>query len=38
MLLGEGEGGRVLTLSPALNVADSILDGAVERLAELLDA
>ena len=36
ILLGEGEGGRVLTLSPPLNIPDALLDGALERLVELL--
>ncbi len=38
MLIGEGEDGNVLTLSPALNVSDAILDAAVDRIAELLGA
>jgi 4-aminobutyrate aminotransferase/(S)-3-amino-2-methylpropionate transaminase len=38
MLIGEGEEGRVLTLSPALNIPDALLDGALARLVELLSA
>jgi 4-aminobutyrate aminotransferase/(S)-3-amino-2-methylpropionate transaminase len=36
ILLGEGPQGRVLTLSPALNIPDRLLLGAAERLVELL--
>ena len=38
IVLGEGEDGRVLTLSPALNIPDPLLDGAVTELAGLLRA
>jgi 4-aminobutyrate aminotransferase/(S)-3-amino-2-methylpropionate transaminase len=36
IVIGEGEDGRVLTLSPPLNISDTLLDGALERLVELL--
>jgi 4-aminobutyrate aminotransferase/(S)-3-amino-2-methylpropionate transaminase len=36
IVLGEGEDGRVLTLSPALNIPDPLLYGAVAELAGLL--
>ena len=38
ILIGEGEEGRVVTLSPALNIPDALLDGALARLVELLSA
>jgi 4-aminobutyrate aminotransferase/(S)-3-amino-2-methylpropionate transaminase len=38
ILIAEGREGRVLTLSPALNIPDALLDGAVARLVELLSA
>jgi 4-aminobutyrate aminotransferase/(S)-3-amino-2-methylpropionate transaminase len=36
IVLGEGEEGRVLTLSPALNIPDPLLHAAVTELAGLL--
>jgi 4-aminobutyrate aminotransferase-like enzyme len=36
ILIGEGEEGCVLTLSPPLNIPEALLDGAVSRLVELL--
>ena len=36
ILLGEGEDGRVLALTPALTIADELLDTAVDVLAELI--
>ncbi len=36
ILLGEGEDGRVLSLTPPLTIDEALLDGAAERLVELL--
>lgn len=36
VIVGEGEDGRVLALTPALTIEESALDGAVDRLVELL--
>ncbi|MEE8556597.1 MAG: aspartate aminotransferase family protein [Myxococcota bacterium] len=38
ILLGEGADGRVLALSPALNISGALLDGAVDWLVGLLTA
>lgn len=38
ILLGEGPDGRVLSLTPPLNVSEELLDGAAECLVELLTA
>ncbi|MBW2280480.1 MAG: aspartate aminotransferase family protein [Deltaproteobacteria bacterium] len=38
ILIQEGPDGRVLSLTPPLNVAESLLEGATARLAELLSA
>jgi 4-aminobutyrate aminotransferase-like enzyme len=37
ILLGEGDG-RVLSLTPPLTIDEHVLDGAVDRLVELLTA
>jgi 4-aminobutyrate aminotransferase/(S)-3-amino-2-methylpropionate transaminase len=36
ILLAEGSDGRVLTLCPPLNIPETLLSGATERLVELL--
>ena len=36
ILLGEGEDGRVLSLTPPLTIDEALLHGAVDRLVELL--
>lgn len=36
ILLGEGYDGRVLSLTPPLTIAERLLDGAADRLVELL--
>jgi 4-aminobutyrate aminotransferase/(S)-3-amino-2-methylpropionate transaminase len=38
ILIQEGPDGRVLSLTPPLNVAESLLERATARLAELLSA
>jgi 4-aminobutyrate aminotransferase/(S)-3-amino-2-methylpropionate transaminase len=38
ILIGEGEEGRVLTLSPPLNIPDRLLSGAARQLVELLSS
>jgi 4-aminobutyrate aminotransferase/(S)-3-amino-2-methylpropionate transaminase len=36
ILLAEGRDGRVLSLTPALNISEGLLDAALDRLVELL--
>jgi 4-aminobutyrate aminotransferase/(S)-3-amino-2-methylpropionate transaminase len=36
ILLGEGDDGRVLSLTPPLTIAEDVLDGGLNRLVELL--
>ena len=38
ILLGEGPDARVLALTPPLVISEALLDGALDRLVELLSS